>query len=386
MTNFLSGITELPLMDVLFINSSLQFSRYIKREKALVKEGLYAFVIGYSRDDYTSERVPIETIHLGNVTGGNYFRRILQFLCDSIKVHKYVKKVSVIYAFGLDMAFFTRLITSFILSKPKIIYEIGDVRQVMVRNDLVGKIGRIIEAWVLKNTSLLVLTSDAYYDEYYKKYYNIESNQIFIIENKLVKDEFHLGNTEQNQKINNDIITIGYFGRLRCQKSWEALKLLSINADNKIKIILRGVNAGIRNFKMEVEEFENITYLGPYVSPIDLPKMYNEIDIVWAAHIHSPTNTRWARSCRFYESSCFMKPMIVQKDTYDAKIANQYGIGFSIDLQNQEETIKKILQLNRDDILNYKKRFESIPESVYFYTDEHKILAQKIKDYCNEFN
>lgn len=368
------------MMDILFVNSSMQFARYIKRIKALINQGLSATVVGYEREDYFGDNLPCTTVNLGFVDSGSYLNRIIQFIQDFFIIKKYINKASVVYAFGLDMAFISRVILClFWKQKPKLLYEIGDIRSIMVSNNLKGRLSRMIESWILNGTSYLVVTSDAYVNSYYNKYYDYDNNKIFVIENKLEENTSFVNKKSDKTEINDRPIKIGYFGRLRCQYSWEAIKYLVESTGYRFEIILRGVNAGISDFENEISLYENITFKGPYVSPQDLTDIYSEIDLVWGAHYHADNNFLWARSCRFYESLLFNKPLIVQQGTYDERIINNYNAGITVDIRTPFLNLGNLINLDLNMVKALKNKVKKIPEDLYLYTDEHKKLAKLIK-------
>jgi len=371
------------MIDILFLNSSIEFARYIKRVNALLEYDLSATVIGYERSDYSGIDYNCETISLGSIDGGNYLYRVLRFFKDILIIGKQLKRSSIVYAFGLDMAFVTRIASIFILKKVTLLYEIGDIRQVMVDNGIKGKMSRLIESWILRKTSYLIITSDAYIEGYYKKYYNFDNNNIIVIENKL--DNCLINKKTAYSTTNRDYpIVIGYFGRLRCIHSWEALKNLSKITGDKFKIILRGTNAGIPDLENEINQLDHISFKGPYISPRELNEIYSEIDLVWGAHYHANNNFLWARSCRFYESLLFAKPLIVQSGTYDAKIIDGFNTGISVNIKPDEFNINELIDIDCEKIGFLQKNIELIPKNIYLYENEHRDLAKLLKSKINE--
>src|SRR5690606_14726998 len=163
---------------------------------------------------------------------------------------------------------------------------------------------------------------------------------VIVIENKIIGSEHNLQMLAENSLLN---ITIGYFGVLRCERSWSILKRYAkLNPDKSIYI--RGKILNIKGFDKDLKESKNIVYEGPYVSPNDLVEIYSKVDLVWAAYPYNKLqnfgNWQMARTIRFYESGAFKKPMIVQDKTVDAKFVNEYKIGFSVDMNDVDKAVK----------------------------------------------
>ena len=121
-----------------------------------------------------------------------------------------------------------------------------------------------------------------------------------------------------------------------------------------------------------------ITYDGPYVSPDDLSKLYDQVDIVWIAHHMSKTSLKMNRANRFYEACFFKKPMIAQIGTQDAKDVNVYKIGTSVDLSNIGDAVNRILKIDTANISQWRENIVEIPRQVFLYTDEHQMLFEAI--------
>ena len=367
---------------ILFLNSSINFSRYAKRINLLSRNGISGKIIAFERDDYKGVEFPGEIVSLGKLIPGNYLNRLLQFLKVSLLIRKEIRSIPVVYAFGLDMAFLLRLSSIGLIIKPKLIYEIADIREILIQKSILGKIGRFIERWILKKTQLLIVTSKAYIDEYYKKILGGFNTNFMVIENKLDshmlnkiigidKNEIQISRIRDVQI---DVLKIGYFGRLRCNRSWEVLKYIAEKSNGGIEIVARGVNVCIDNFENDVNNIPNIKFLGEFRSPDDLREIYNDIDLVWAAHFHAQTNLKWARVCRFYEACYFKKPLISQIGTEDGRIVEKLGLGVCINLDDIKSSGEDVLKITRNTMEKWTTAINKLPAEISSYSNEHKNL------------
>jgi succinoglycan biosynthesis protein ExoL len=336
------------------------------------------------KNTYPGKNKKFTIQNLGAVSHKSYLTRLFQLAKSIAKIRKAAKKADVIYTFGLDMLVLGRLakLVSF-NKKLNLVYEVGDIREILIGNSILNKIVRLIESFLLKNVELLVVTSKAFYTEYFKKIQKIKETEVQVIENKLDLDFYSgielLGNSSP---LNQMTLNIGYFGVLRCKRTFEILKLIAKKGKGSVKIYIRGV-AGINNKDdlAEIKHLENIKYGGHYIVPNDLPEMYGNVDIVWACYPYQGTelgNWSWARTIRFYESCYYKKPIFVQSGTEDCKAVNKYNIGICLPLENIESTVDSILNITHEKLSEWKENVSKLPEEIYLYSSEHKELIEKL--------
>lgn len=373
-------------MEITFLLSSTIHVRFIKRVeilKRLVDEiQVYAFV---RKGTYPGKKIDFEMNVLGQIRHISYFRRFVLLVKSINKIKRAVKKTSVIYTFGLDMLFLGWLSKKINFDRNiKLLYEVGDIREILIGNALVNKLARYFERFLLRDVTVLIITSHAFYTEYYHRVQRIKSIKYHVLENKLDSEFMSAVQPQEVDEKNNEVITIGYFGVLRCAQTLKVLKMLVEKGQGKIKIYLRGL-PGIRTKEAyaDLVTTKGVLSEGMYVVPDDLFKMYNVVDMVWACYPfqgEETSNWCWAKTIRFYEACYFNKPVFVQAGTEDCKTVKQYNIGVCLELGNIEKTVNYILSISEDEISNWKKNMEKLPEHVYLYTDEHEQLIKLIAE------
>jgi succinoglycan biosynthesis protein ExoL len=179
-------------------------------------------------------------------------------------------------------------------------------------------------------------------------------------------------------------ITIGYFGMIRCQRSWQALRQIAARGNGQIRVYVRGVPLGLPNFEREAAESPWIEYGGPYVSPDELPDIYNRIDLAWIAHRMDDNNTLlWNRANRFYEACAFHKPMVAQIQSQDGGVVARQQLGPCIDLMDVEASAARVLAVTWDELSEWQRHMQSLPRGVYAENGEHEELANQILRLAN---
>jgi succinoglycan biosynthesis protein ExoL len=290
-------------------------------------------------------------------------------------VQKEARSADVIYAFGFDMALLGRLVS--VRHRRQLIYELGDVHTVQLSDRFAGRLVRKLERWVLSDTSRVVVTAPGF-SGYFDLYHRSANVQTVVLENKLLlpsderpRPELHDGKRP---------IVIGYFGVLRCAKSWAALRSLVARSNGRVKVMARGVPMEIPVVE-DAGKIAGLEYGGPYTSPGDLPAMYASVDLVWGCNSSSrgsAQNWTWARTNRFYESSYFRKPIVVLKGGGDGREVEAWGNGVGIDLQDPEVAAAELLQAIPEHLRAWQESARSVPDHVCITGNEHDSLMSEL--------
>jgi succinoglycan biosynthesis protein ExoL len=372
-------------MKFTFLLSSTIHVRFIKRVEIIDKLVDQIDVFAFERKgSYPRKKINFEINTLGEITHVSYLKRLVLIAKSINKIRSAVRKADVVYTFGLDMLFLGWISKLLSFRKNvKIIYEVGDIREILIGKSPINNIARFFEKFLLRFVSVLVITSEAFYTEYFLKVLNSKSLRYHVIENKLDSDIMSIESLQEITEKDNKKFTIGYFGILRCARTLELLKLLIQKSNGKIKVYLRGL-PGIKtqNEYNNLVSTEGVVNEGPYIVPDDLSEMYNSVDVVWACYPYQGKeigNWSWAKTIRFYESCYFKKPIFVQAGTEDCKTVEQYGIGICLGLENIEKTVEYILSLSEDEISEWEKNMNALPEHIYMYSDEHEKLITLLK-------
>jgi len=369
-------------MNITFILPVTSQPRYWKRIKSLERLGCNNKVLAFERKYIPINKTNKNYITIGKIEHKKYYKRILPFVRAFATIRNNIKYSDVTYVFGMDMLLFGWVTGLFINKKNKIVYEVGDIRSILIGNNIQSIFLRWLERFLIKRIDLLVVTSKAYITYYYEKIQGLKDIRYILIENKL-NAEMGLKKNITNRINKDNIIRIGYFGIIRCKMSWQILKRVACNSKGRIQIYIRGISMGIDNLDKEANETPNINYDGPYLVPDDLSSIYNNVDLVWSCYPYqgkSVGNWCWARTNRFYESCYFKKPMVAQIDTQDGKMVNKLGLGICVDLSDIDGTANRILKITRKELFQWRKNVSELPQNYYLYTDEHKKLLDALNE------
>lgn len=361
--------------DILFVSTAINEATYLKSAIHLSKFDSKTEVIGFIRNYYPIRDNNLTINVLGTITHGNYLKRIILLITSFFKIRNKGKDFYIIYCFSLDSLIIAKL--AMLFCKRRWVYHIHDIRSILIGNHLLNRFVRFIEGWFLKKVDCLVVSSYAFYENHFQKYYNYPESKVFILENKIDIDPTHSNNIEFKSVGKYEIINIGYYGVLRCKRSWDILKKAVKEANGRMVLNVRGVYNQTISFLQDVGESQYINYDGPYKGFDDLNHMYQNFDIVWAAYPfgnNKPGNWLWARTVRFYEACAFNRPVIVQANTQQAIDVANYNIGLVVDMSNIELAVRQILSITPEMIHLWKNNLSKLDRSMFIYTNEYKQL------------
>lgn len=369
-------------MNITFILPVTSQPRYWKRIKSLERLGCNNKVLAFERKYIPTNINNKEYIIIGKLEQRKYYKRILPFVKAFTTIRNNIKRADIIYVFGLDTLLLAWVARLFIKKKNEIIYEVGDIRSVLIRNNIHSFFLRWFERFLMKYIGLLVVTSEAYVTEYFKKIQGIKNVKYQVIENKV--DSRVIDKLLSKKYIKKrGLLIIGYFGLLNCKRSWEILKNVAMQGGKRIEIHVRGLVMTPKDLTKEIENISNITYYGTYIAPDELPMIYGMVDIIWACYPFNENkvgNWLWARTNRFYEACFFNKPIIAQKGTEDCKVVEKLQIGLCLDLSNIQKAVEQLLSINNNQFIKWEDKIKNVPEKIYIYKSEHNLLYKKLTE------
>ncbi|OPX84753.1 MAG: hypothetical protein A4E53_03810 [Pelotomaculum sp. PtaB.Bin104] len=368
-------------MKIVFLLPVISDARAHKRINALKKLGAQPVVLAFERDYYGGKPIPGGYQSLGHIEHSRYFKRLVPFLKALFAVRDQVKKADAIYAFGLDL-FLLGWLACLGCNRPvKAVYEVADIREVLLGKGILSRCLRRLERFLLRRAELLVVTSEAFVQGYYRRIQKLDPLHYLVIENKLDAG-FPADVPVLSDHSTDGIVRIGYFGVIRCPRSLEILREAAEQGNGRVQVYIRGFPLGVGDLANKFRSNPNIAYGGPYVAPDDLPTLYDRVDIIWACYPYQGVgigNYRWARTNRFYEACYFKKPMFAQKGTEDCRVIEALGLGAGVDLSNIEASVERILRITRAELNQWRRNLALLPEGVYKLTNEHEQLLSMLE-------
>ena len=319
-------------------------------------------------------------VSLGNIANRNYLARVWHLTRALWRIRSAVKGASAVYCFSLDLLFMAWIATLFSNRKPRLAYEVADIRDALVGKGIASSIFRSVERFLIKKVSIVVFTSQHFYEGYFKEVQGFDSFPYVVVEHK----------PELPRQVRESIVapsslprptTIGYFGLMKSVTSFNLLVDIARRSNGSFKILFRGMFVPPLDEKACLDIIDSSTdlnYEGPYKSPVDLPNMYPRVDIVWDAY-NETDNSQWQRTTRFSESMFFKTPMIVNVDTQDERLAREFNLGLTVDISRPDEVIEALREIKDEEYREWCLNFENLPDSLLYYGSEYAELAKALK-------
>lgn len=351
---------------------------FFKRIRWLAREGLEPTTLAFQRTG-SDIKVDRPYVSLGRLENRRYWRRPFALLRVVPRVVPHLRRAPVAYCFGLDLLALAWLCRLLGRTRTMLVYEVADVLEIQCGNSALSRLIRTAERFLLRRAAVLVVTSPAYIDGYYCRFQQLPP--IFLIENKF-GHEVEPAVIEAVRKTpvcrEPDVIKIGYFANIRCMRSLELLFELAERGDGRIRIYIRGVAIGEAIRTRLAEAPPHVIVEGSFNPEVDIPLMYESIDLGWAAYYHATTNAKMARSNRFYDCCMFGRPMIAQKDSPDGRVVKEKGLGLIIDADDRERAMRAMLALTPAQIATWRANILALPRRIFAHElgDEHADLAR----------
>lgn len=369
----------------LFIIPTLSSVYHQNRVEQIEKSGIECDVAAFDRKYYPGKPWSQNVTLLGYVEHKKYLKRIHHLISAIPVIRSKSKDSDLIFCYNLDLLFICWISLILLKDKPKIVHDVSDIRSVLIGKGIIATALRALERFLLRRTSVVIVTSNAYITEYFHSIQKLFDVCFHLIENKLDQESTPKPVTNGEIRLygNPPKFKIGYFGLIRCRKSIELLLKLATKAEGRIKIVLRGVFLGTEDFEPIIRNHPFAEYEGPFINPDDLSEMHFHVDFSWLVHAHSRENTKWSRIFRFYHASYYKRPMIAQEDSQDGQVVKELDIGLTIDIFESDRSIDKLLSITNLQIQKWQNNLNGLPQSLSVISNEYEDLLQKVENGCN---
>lgn len=202
----------------------------------------------------------------------------------------------------------------------KLIYENLDVP---TETFILRKITTAIEHWHLRRVDLTVHAS-----RFFTKLYSPRLPQI-VLENKptcalptLQEKTFHTP------------LRIAFIGLLRYRDILSTL-IDAVRDDARFQLFFHGDGHARAYLEDYAKGVSNVAFTGRY-SYDDIPRLYEQTDILWAAYPNKDFNVKYAISNKFHESLAFGTPAIYADNTCLGDYVVENHVGMAVDPYSAE--------------------------------------------------
>ncbi|MGV6802175.1 MAG: hypothetical protein ACWA5L_09670 [bacterium] len=328
-------------------------------------------VIGFMMRRGEDAPRPWDNVDLGQTHDGDYLQRYQMIGIGARIAMQYdhiLSGADILYARNLDMlACASRVKEKLSLSAP-IIYEALDIHHLLTGSGPLSFAMRQAENSLIKKTSLLVYSSPAFEREYFSKYHK-DIYRPYLLENRLVGRGL-VAKRPSKKTLSNGRLRLGWFGVLRCARTFALLRQLASHFPDHLDIIIRGrpAHTQIPDFETSLSGIANIKFEGAYQFPEELEAIYKSVDIVWAGDFYQAGyNSKWLLPNRLYEGGFYATPAIAPKDSETGKWIDAHKSGFTLPerLETSLPELIKQLMADRTAIITAAENLCRLPDDTF---------------------
>lgn len=345
-------------MIVAFIFPDIPNPRILKRVKIAAKSNQVHLIywdklLKYKHEfstpeDVLTKKISIKCkngINVQRVLASNRFRKqAIDYLTDI--------KPDILHVCNLDMLYIAVDYKNKYKEKCKIIYEVADLKKYVFKEknlikNMSNSMMRNKEKQYVKFIDVLILTSEYYWDYYYKGL-NIDQSKFLYIPNVPEKKLF-----DDFRKVKHDAFTIGFFGNIRYKV--QILDLIEVIKQTKnTKLIISGYGIFMDDVIRASENCDRIEILGSFDYNKDIVHLYQKIDCVYAVYDSYNENVKIAIPNKLYEAIVCELPILVAEGTKLGEFVIRNKIGNPINSNHPSELKNEINKL-RDDLNYYEE-------------------------------
>lgn len=358
---------------LVFIMSGLGNPNDVKRIEEAVAFGLdvevYAF--GGRREGLKDPEGVNVTIIEGFSSDVPYWKRIgiLKRGINSI-LEEHNESDCIYYLFRSDLA----LAFTF-LSKRPYIFEEADMVHANFSNTIIRNVFEYRLKKIIKNSLFSVFRSEGFIQYHFGEK---RPDNVIAIPNKLHPEVLNLPSVNK-EKIDNNCIKYGFVGSIRYDTIYNfAYTLLTRFPQHEFHFFGQFLEKKQEEKFMQLSEYGNCFFHGPFRSPNDLPQIYNQLDIVLSAYDVTYINPRYAEPNKLYEAIYFDTPIIVSSNSFLAHKVEKLGVGYDVDAYDKDSIVKLVRSINVKSIKEKKDHISAINKETCI--NNNRAFFQSLKE------
>ncbi len=313
----------------IFLVQHLGQPRCIKRILSVKDAGFDVEVHGFDRGNYSGNisQLAENGVLVKTVIRSKELSKAQKLISYAKMVRAVIKnkgKDDIVYAFGFELATFTRLLT-----RAKYVYECADVVAARENSKLLER----IDKRNIRKSQFTVFTSEGFADYFWGDLKDSpEIKMSYVIQPNMLNPVVLKQGRPENKKIKGDKIRFGFVGILRFLEIYLPFcELIGENYPNyEFHFWGDADECDINRVNSIAERYSNVFFHGKYSNPADLSKVYDSFDVCVAVYNISSGNVRIAEPNKLYESIYYGEPIIVSKGTFLGKKVERLGIGQAI--------------------------------------------------------
>lgn len=366
-------------MHVTYLAHDLDDPSIWRRVRMLRQGGADVRVSGFRRGQGP---LPEPATVLGHTANGRMIQRVRAIAAAWPRIARLIpapQGSGVILARNLEMlALGARLARA---RGGRLVYELLDIHSMMLGSGPSARILRRIEAGLMRRADLVVLSSPAFRTQYLQPFGQPDLPTL-LVENKPFARPQEPSDAPATHAGPAGTLTIGWFGMLRCRWSLGVLDRVTRSRPGRIRVILRGRPAldVMQDFHQVVDANPDLSFLGPYDWPGDLPGIYGQIDAAWLIdRYQAGQNSDWLLPNRLYEGCLNGAVPIVLDGTEVGRRVRAWDCGIAVAAPDADAVLDALSGVDAPGLAARRAAVAALPRgALQMDGDECRLLTAAI--------
>jgi succinoglycan biosynthesis protein ExoL len=346
-------------LNLLYLAHDLSDPAIRRRVMMLKAGGARIAVAGFRRDANLLAGDPeVPVVAMGHTADGRLGQRLSSVLRARLSLRRQLAglpKPDVILARNLEMLALAAPAASVFGGGIPVVYEALDIHRLMLDDGFKGRLLRAAEGYFARNSRLLATSSPAFVQHYFERRSSVRL-PVLMIENKVLdlKPDPGLWPPIPRPGRPGEPWRIGWFGAIRCRKSFDILSRFARAMDGQVEIVIRGRVSPreFPDFDALLADAPHVSFGGSYRNPEDLARIYGEVQFVWAIDFFEEgLNSEWLLPNRLYEGALHGAVPIALSTTETGRFLAQRNLGLLVAAVDAQSLQERFGQLSSDDYL-----------------------------------
>lgn len=323
-------------MKILYVVHDLHDAAVERRVHMLREARADVIIAGFRRRDACPEQLlGFPVVDLGRTADARMLQRVgavLGHWLRPARLKALAADADVVIGRNLEcLALAARIRTT--APNGRLVYECLDIHRLLIETSLPARLIQRVQAALLRQTDLVLTSSPAFVREYFAPRFP-DLPPVHLIENKVLM----LGNEGQGSppEVGQPAPAappwvIGWFGMLRCRRSFDMLAELVKRSVGRVQVRIAGrpSPAVFDDFDALLRANPGFTFTGPYTAD-DLPALYNACHFAWAIDFYEEgLNSDWLLPNRLYEAMANGSVPIALKSVETGRWLEREGCGLT---------------------------------------------------------
>lgn len=326
-------------MNVVVFGFDAAESSQIRRIRALTDAGYAVAAFTLRRRNMNADFVPFwVNVHLGTVENENLPRRVGVLVAALGRIARHiglVRRADVLVARNFDLLLLAVAARIMAFRRIPVVYECLDIHAIFTDPGRKGALFRFVERRLLAWTSLVVVSSPGFVDNYFRPLQRY-TGPIRLMENKIwfsgALPARRADAAAGGRGTAAAPYRIGWVGSLRCEPSFAILIAAARALGPAVRFEFHGNvhHHVVPDFDARIADLPNVTWHGPYAYPEGLA-VYRDLDFVWAQDLwQRGANSDWLLPNRIYEASYYGCLSIAVAGTETGRTVGARGLGYVV--------------------------------------------------------